>query len=96
MKRMTYREKFLQMDKEAIWTCIVVGVICAFWWFAGSLSYTTSFKILHMPGWYVTGAFGTLILSILGAIFLVKRIFVDFEFDEEETDASERDASRKF
>ena len=37
-----------------------------------------------MPAWFVLGSFGSWFAAIIGVVYLVKYVFVDFDLDEEE------------
>ncbi len=90
MDKMTYREKFIQMNKEAKATWIVAFIIIAYWFLTGFGVYKLWPKalIFNMPAWFVLGAFGSWILSIVLVVFLTKKVFKDFDLedDDEEDD----------
>lgn len=37
-----------------------------------------------MPAWFVVSVFGTVILAIIGVFVLLKIVFIDFSYDEDE------------
>ena len=37
-----------------------------------------------MPAWFSVSVFGTIVLSIASVIILAKKVFKDFEYDEEQ------------
>ena len=37
-----------------------------------------------MPAWFVVSVFGTVILAIIGVFVLLKFVFIDFSYDEDE------------
>ena len=39
---------------------------------------------LGMPAWFSVSTLGTIVLSLLGVWYLLKHVFIDFEYDEEE------------
>ena len=90
MKKLTYKEKFIQMNKEAKATWIVAA-ICFLVWLAGGFGvYMTAgnaWTICRMPAWFVLGSFGSWFAAIIGVVYLVKYVFVDFDLDEEEEGA---------
>ena len=68
MNKMSYKEKFVQMNKEAKATWIVAAVIIIFWWVAGFGVYSAfgaGFTMFGMPAWFVLSCFGSWILSIV-------------------------------
>ena len=79
MEKMSYKEKFIQMNKEAKATWIVAFIIIAFWW-------VTGFGL-------VLSCVGSWVLSVLLVVFLTKFVFKDFDLDDDEpiVDVSKRD-----
>ena len=45
---------------------------------------STGWTIFHMPAWFVVSVFGTVILAIIGVFVLLKIVFIDFSYDEDE------------
>ena len=87
MQKMSYKEKFVQMNKEAKATWIVAAIIIVFLWVTGFGIYAASgaeWTILGMPAWFMLSCFGSWILSIVLVVFLTKKVFKDFDLDEEE------------
>ncbi|MBR5467993.1 MAG: YhdT family protein [Firmicutes bacterium] len=86
MEKMTYKEKFIQMNKEAKATWIVAGIIIVYWFASGFGVYELmpEATIFSMPAWFVLSCFGSWILSIVLVIFLVKKVFKNFDLDDEE------------
>ncbi|MDR1977771.1 MAG: YhdT family protein [Synergistaceae bacterium] len=84
---MSYKEKFVQMNKEAKATWIVAAILIAYWWIAGFGTAGMDYTIFHMPGWFVLSNFGVWILSIVLVWVLTAKVFEDFslEDDEDET-----------
>jgi uncharacterized membrane protein YhdT len=80
---MSYREKFIQMNKEAKATWIVAAILIAFWWIAGFGTSGMDYTIFYMPGWFVTSCFGIWILSVVLVSFLVAKVFKDFSLDDD-------------
>lgn len=84
MAEMTYKEKFIQINREAAATIIAIAVIAAFWWISGFTLEKINFTVLYMPGWFVVSCAGTFILSVSAAIFLVKKVYKDFSLTDDE------------
>ena len=42
------------------------------------------FIFLGMPAWFSVSTFGTIILSLIGVWYLIKHVFINFEYDDEE------------
>lgn len=89
MNKMSYKEKFIQMNKEAKATWIITAIIIAFWWLSGYGVYKifgTDFKIFYMPGWFVLSCFGSWILAIVLVAFIIKKTYKDFDLEDEKGD----------
>ena len=84
MEKMTYREKFIQMNKEAKATWVVMAILIAFWWLAAFGASLIDFTIFHMPGWFVLSCVGSWILSIVLVSVLVKKVFKNFSLEDDD------------
>lgn len=96
MEKMSYKEKFVQMNKEAKATWIVAAIIIAFWWITGFGIYGASgasTTILGMPAWFMVSCFGSWILSIVLVWWLTAKVFKDFDLEDEDAtvDVSNKD-----
>ena len=83
MKR---EDKFKQIAKEAkavLWALIAIIV---FWIVAGLGISRLDITLFHTPLWVITGCVGTWIFSIVIVVFLMKRVFKDFDLEEEDDD----------
>ncbi|WP_196593343.1 YhdT family protein [Pectinatus sottacetonis] len=88
MKKLSYKEKFTQVNREARITCIITAVIIAFWWLtAFGVSKETMF--FNMPLWFIGSCIGTYILAIILVTFAVKKFFLNFNLDDEDTSNKE-------
>lgn len=86
MKKLSKEEKHRQCMKEIKWTLIVVAICCV-WHVATAFALNgTGAYFLGMPAWFSVSVLGTIVLALAGVAFLLKKIFVDFEYDEEEED----------
>lgn len=84
---MTYKEKFIQMNKEAKATWIVAAIIIVYWFLSGFGVYAVwgaEWTILGMPAWFVLSCFGSWILSMVLVALMVKKVFKDFDLEEED------------
>lgn len=80
---MTNQEKHKQCLKE-IKATLIVTLICALWHTITAFALNgTGLKFLGMPAWFTVSISGTIVIAIVGVIYLVKNVFVDFEYDEE-------------
>ena len=83
MKR---EDKFKQIAKEAkavLWALIAIIV---FWIVAGLGISRLDITLFHTPLWVITGCIGTWIFSVVIVVFLMKRVFKDFDLEEEDGD----------
>lgn len=87
MEKMTYQEKFIQMNKEAKATWIAAAIIIVYWFLSGFGVYAVwgaEWTILGMPAWFVLSCFGSWILSMVLVALMVKKVFKDFDLEEED------------
>ena len=87
MQKMSEKEKFIQMNKEAKATWIVGFIVMAFWFITGFGIYAVcgaEWTIFGIPAWMMISCFGSWFLSIAGVVYLVKHVFKDFDLGEEE------------
>ncbi|MDR1376092.1 MAG: YhdT family protein [Synergistaceae bacterium] len=91
MTKMSYREKFIQMNKEAKATWIVAGILIAFWWIAGFGTAGMDYTLFQMPGWFVLSCFGVWILSIALVWLLTTKVFLDFSLEDDDETEKERE-----
>jgi uncharacterized membrane protein YhdT len=86
MQKMSEKEKFTQMNKEAKMTWIIGFIVMAFWWVTGFGLYAVApgAMILGIPAWMMVSCFGSWFLSIALVYWLVKNVFKDFDLTDEE------------
>ena len=86
MTKLSKEEEHKQCLKEIKATILVV-LICFVWHVSTAfLLNSTGWKILHMPAWFVVSVFGTMLIAIVGVFVLLKFVFIDFSYDEEDED----------
>lgn len=83
MKR---KEKFEQIVREAKAVLWALLAIIVFWIVAGLGISRLDITVFHTPLWVITGCIGTWIFSIIVVVFLMKRIFKDFDLEEDVED----------
>lgn len=83
MKR---KEKFEQIVREAKAVLWALLAIIVFWIVAGLGISRLDITVFHTPLWVITGCVGTWIFSIIVVVFLMKRIFKDFDLEEDAED----------
>lgn len=84
MKKMTNEEKHQQCLREIKGTLIVVAICCIWHVATAFLLNGSDLYFLGMPAWFSVSVLGTIILALAGITFLLKKVFVDFEYDDEE------------
>ncbi|MCQ2249280.1 MAG: YhdT family protein [Treponema sp.] len=85
--KLTKEQKHQQCLKEIKATLIAAAICCI--WHIGTaflLNGNKSAHFLGMPAWFSVSVFGTIILSIASVIILTKKVFKDYEYDEESED----------
>ncbi len=87
---LNYKEKFRQMDREALATTVCAVVITLFFWGAIFLFKDSPAEIMTMPLWFVISCLGGYLLSVVGVIFIVRVIFKDFELDDKDESAEDK------
>lgn len=81
---MTTREKFQQINKEAKATLLVLLLVILFWTISGIGVSRLNITIFHTPLWAITGCIGTWLFSVVAVWVLVKKVFKNFDLEEEE------------
>jgi len=86
MKKLTREEKHAQCMKEIKATMIVALLTCAWeciWAFGLN---GTGKMFLGMPAWMSVSVFGSIVIAVGGCLIILKKVFVDFEYDDEEVE----------
>lgn len=84
MKKLTRQEKHEQCMREIRGTLIVV-LICCVWHIASAFLLNGSgLYFLGMPAWFSVSTLGTIVLSLIGVWYLLRHVFINFEYDDEE------------
>lgn len=84
MKNLTKQEKHEQCIREIRGTLVVVAICCAWHILSAFLLNGSGLYFLGMPAWFSVSTLGTIVLSLLGVWYLLKHVFIDFEYDDEE------------
>lgn len=87
-KQWTYREKMAQANREAKATVVALAIVVVVWMVAGFGLSTFDAEAFGTPLWVFGGTIGTWIAAIVAAVVLGRRVFADFDLDEEERDAN--------
>lgn len=84
MKKLTKEEKHQQCVREIKSTLLVCLICCAWHILTAFLLNGTGLYFLGMPAWFSVSTFGTIVIAIIGVIFLTRNIFLDFDYGDEE------------
>lgn len=85
-KQWTYTQKMAQANREAKATVVALIATVAVWIAAGFGLFALDIEVFGTPIWVFGGTVGTWLFAIAVAVFLGRRVFVDFDLDEEERD----------
>ena len=77
-----YAKKFVQMDKEALYTLILSLVIFVFFWGAIFLLQNCQATLWQMPLWFVISCIGGYLLSVVGVAVLIKYFMKDIDLED--------------
>ena len=84
MVKLTKDEKNKQCMREIKATLLVV-IVCLVWHVSTAfLLNSTGWTLFHMPAWFTVSVFGTVIIAVVGVFLLLRFVFTDFSYDEEE------------
>lgn len=84
MRKLTKQEKHDQCVREIKGTLVVVA-ICAAWHVCTAFALNgTGIYFLGMPAWFSVSVFGTVIIALVGVRILLAKVFIDFEYDDEQ------------
>ena len=81
--RLTREQKDVQVRKEAKATLILFAVCCI--WnigFAYGLS-GTGIRVAGLPLWWLISTPGMFVLAVIGVVYLLKRVFVNFDLEDD-------------
>lgn len=87
-KQWTYREKMAQANREAKATVVALVIVVVVWIAAGFGLSAFDVEVFGTPIWVFGGTLGTWIAAIVAAVVLGRRVFADFDLNEEERDAN--------
>lgn len=86
MMKLTKEEQHRQCIKEIKATLLVV-FICFLWHvLTAFLLNGTGWTVFHMPAWLVVSVLGTVVLAVIGVFWLLKFVFADFQYEEDESE----------
>lgn len=85
-RRLSYREKMLQANREAKAAVVGLALTTVVWIVLGFGLSGCDAELFGTPVWVVGGTVGTWIFAIAVSVVLGCRVFKDFDLDEEESD----------
>ena len=85
-KREKYEtERKVPADKKEAGACVAaLLVLIVFWAIAGFGVSHLNITVCHTPLWAITGCIGTWIFSIIMVVWMVKKVFKDFDLEDED------------
>ena len=84
MKKLSKEEKHEQCVREIKGTLVVVALCCVWHVLTAFLLNGTGLYFLGMPAWLSVSVFGTILIALVGVFILLKFVFIDFDYDDEE------------
>lgn len=86
MRKFTRKEKHEQCVTEIKATLVVV-LACCIWHIGTAFALNgTGLYFLGMPAWFSVSVLGTIAIALIGVRLILKKIFVDFDYEEENED----------
>ena len=84
MDKMTREDKHRQCVREIKATLVVV-LACCLWHVGTAFALNeTGLYFLGMPAWFSVSVLGTIVIALVGVRLILKHVFVDFDYDEED------------
>lgn len=83
MKKMSYKEKFIQCNKEAKATWILFTIMMLWWWGTGIGLKNVEMTIMGLPLWVFLSTIGTVVIASIGCWILIRFVFKDFNLEDE-------------
>ena len=81
---MTREEKDIQIRKEAKAT-IILFVICFLWHVGfGYLLSGSGITVFGLPLWWILSTPGVFVVAVVGVVYLLKKVFVNFSLEDED------------
>ena len=83
-KLKSYQQKLEQADREAKATVVALFATIVAWVVLGFGLAGLDVQLFHAPLWVIGGTLGTWLFAIAVCVYLERRVFVDFDLDEDE------------
>ena len=84
----SYKQKLEQADREAKATVVALLATIAVWIVLGFGLAGLDVQLFHTPLWVIGGIMGTWLFAIAVCVFLERRVFVDFDLDEDDANVA--------
>ena len=83
-KLKSYQQKLEQADREAKATVVALLATIVVWIVLGFGLAGLDITLFHTPLWVIGGILGTWFFAIAVCVFLERRVFEDFDLDEDD------------
>lgn len=83
MEYMTNEQKHKQILKEVKATFILISIVAAWHIGFGFLLEDIDMLVLGMPLWFFVSTIGAFVISVIGVVFLLKKVFKNFDLGDE-------------
>lgn len=90
---MDHEDKMRQIDREAKASGLAALAIILFWIVAGFGVSRLDITVFHFPLWAITGCIGTWLFAIALSVWLVARVFRNFDWEKPEQGGDESSQS---
>ena len=87
-KPVTRAEKDIQVRREANATLILFAVCCA-WNIIFAYAIPGSIRVAGLPLWWLVSTPGMFVLAVIGVVYILRKVFVDFSLEDEEEGGAE-------
>lgn len=87
-KPVTREEKETQIRKEARAT-LILFVVCFVWNVLFAYAVPGNIRIAGLPLWWLISTPGMFVIAILGVVYLLRKVFVNFSLEDEEKGGAE-------
>lgn len=83
MEYMTNEQKHKQILKEVKATFILIAIVAAWHIGFGFLLEDIDMLVLGMPLWFFVSTIGAFVISVIGVVILLAKVFKNFDLGEE-------------
>ena len=83
MEQMTNEQKHKQILKEVKATFILIAIVAAWHIGFGFLLEDIDMLVLGMPLWFFVSTIGAFVISVIGVVFLLAKVFKNLDLGDE-------------